>query len=307
MNAEDYRRLTYDLTLAVARQLLPGNPRMQSAAWGAEAAGAARRRYLCHNDEFVTEFIFSILSVIGVFFRSRCDTAPEVLALRQQLAVLQRIRPLTSSSSWSSMASCLAPRRVSSLLALAIRPRGGRPKISDEIRNLIRRLVDENLDWRAPKIHGELLKLGFPVSERSVALYLGRLRSRGHPAKGWRAFLQNHREVFVAFDFFTVPTLTFQRLYCFFAIEHQRHKILHFKVSQHPTGEWVIQQLRESFPEAAPHRYVIFDRDSIFDANVITFLKATVGNRNERSSAHPGRMEPRNAGLAVAAVRSWTT
>jgi hypothetical protein len=205
------------------------------------------------------------------------------------------------------MASCLAPRRVSSLLALAIRPRGGRPKISDEIRNLIRRLVDENLDWGAPKIHGELLKLGFPVSERSVALYLRRLRSRGHPAKRWRAFLQNHREVFVAFDFFTGPTLTFKRLYCLFAIEHQRHKILHFKVSRHATGEWVIQQLRESFPEAAPHRYVIFDRDSIFDANVITFLKPTGRQPKRTSIAHPGRMEPRNAGLAVAAVRSWTT
>lgn len=79
----------------------------------------------------------------------------------------------------------------------------------------------------------------------------------------------------VAFDLFTVPTLTFKLLYCFFVIEHGRRKILHFNVTPCPTSEWVVQQLREAFPEAAPFRYVILDRDSTFDANVITFLKAT--------------------------------
>ena len=87
------------------------------------------------------------------------------------------------------------------------RPRGGRPKITDEIRVLIRRLAEENPDWGAPKIHGELQKLGFVVSERRVARYLRRIRRRGDPAKGWLAFLQNHREVIAAFDFFTVPTV----------------------------------------------------------------------------------------------------
>ena len=90
------------------------------------------------------------------------------------------------------------------------RPRGGRPKISDEIRGLIRRLAEENPDWGAPKIHGELQKLGFVVCERSVARYLRRIRRRGDPGQRWLAFLQNHREVIVAFDFFTVPTLTFR-------------------------------------------------------------------------------------------------
>ena len=76
----------------------------------------------------------------------------------------------------------------------------------------------------SPKIHGELLKLGFVVSERNVARYLRRMRRRGDPSKSWLAFLQNHREVIVAFDFFTVPTLTFQLLYCFFVIEHGRRR-----------------------------------------------------------------------------------
>jgi transposase InsO family protein len=89
------------------------------------------------------------------------------------------------------------------------------------------------------------------------------------------AFLRNHREVIVAFDFFTVPTVTFNLLYCFFVIEHGSRKILHCNITRHPTAEWVVQQLREAFPEAGPYRYVILDRDSKFDAEVITFLKAT--------------------------------
>jgi len=81
--------------------------------------------------------------------------------------------------------------------------------------------------------------------------------------------------VIIAFDFFTVPTVTFQLLYCFFVIEHGRRRILHLNVTRHPTADWVVQQLREAFPEAPPYRYVILDRDSKFDADVIAFLKAT--------------------------------
>lgn len=163
------------------------------------------------------------------------------------------------------------------------RPRGGRPKITEEIRALIRRLAAENPDWGSPKIHGELQKLGFVVAERTVARYLRHVQRRGDPRKQWLAFLQNHREVIVAFDFFAVQTVTFQLLYCFFVIEHARRKILHFNVTRHPTAEWVLQQLREAFPEAAPYRYVIFDRDSKFDAGVIRFLKAT-GLKPKRTS-----------------------
>ena len=153
--------------------------------------------------------------------------------------------------------------------------RGGRPKVTEEIRALIRRLAEENSDWGAPKIHGELQKLGFVVSERTVARYLRRIRRRGDPADEWRAFLRNHREVLVAFDFFTVPTLTFRLLYCFFVIEHSRRRILHFNVTRHPNAEWVLQQLREAFPEAGPYRYAIFDHDSKVDSSVHAFLQAT--------------------------------
>ena len=140
-----------------------------------------------------------------------------------------------------------------------------------------------NPDWGAPKIHGELQKLGFVVSERSVARYLARVSRRGDPGKKWLAFLQNHRELIVAIDFFTVPTLTIQLLYCFFVIEHSRRKILHCNVTRHPTAEWVVQQLREAFPDNRPYRYVILDRDSKFDHEVITFLQAS-GLQPKRTS-----------------------
>jgi len=144
-------------------------------------------------------------------------------------------------------------------------------------------MAAENADWGAPKIHGELLKLGLEVSERTVARYLQRLRRRGDPTKHWLAFLANHREVIVAFDFFTVPTLTFQLLYCFFVIEHGRRRVLHFNVTRHPTADWVVQQLREAFPDAVRYRYAILDHDSKFDVDVIAFLTAT-GLKPKRTS-----------------------
>jgi hypothetical protein len=103
-----------------------------------------------------------------------------------------------------------------------------------------------------------------------------RLRpSRGDASQNWLAFLANHREVIVAFDFFTVPTLTFKLLYCFFVIEHGRRKVLHSNVTSHPTSEWVVQQLRQTFREADPYRCVIFDHDSKFNSDAIALFNDT--------------------------------
>lgn len=102
-----------------------------------------------------------------------------------------------------------------------------------------------------------------------------RIQRRGDTGKRWLTFLQNHREGIAAFDLFTVPTVTFQLLYRFSVIEHRRRKILRFNVARHSSAAWVIQQLREAFPEAAPYRSVMLDRDSKFDKEVITSLKAT--------------------------------
>jgi hypothetical protein len=187
----------------------------------------------------VPEFILSVLAVIRVLFRSRADTALEVLALRQQVAVLKRkrTRPTLNAmdrlfwttlrrfwSRWTDVLVIVKPETVVGWHRAGFRlywrwrsrPRGGRPKITEETRALIRRLAEENAGWGAPKIHGDLQKLGFVVSERTVARYLRRVQRRGDPGKRWLTFLQNHREVMVTFGFFTVPTVTFQLLYCFF-------------------------------------------------------------------------------------------
>jgi hypothetical protein len=155
------------------------------------------------------------------------------------------------------------------------RPCGGRPRISEEVRGLIRRLAQEDSDWGAPKIHGELQKLGFVLSERTVARYLRPIQRRSDPTKRWLAFLRNRREAIVALDFFTTPTVTFRILYCFFVIEHGRRRILHANVTSHPSSDWVVQQLRETFAKTAPYRYIILNHDPIFNGDVIAWLKAT--------------------------------
>jgi putative transposase len=257
----------------------------------------------------VPEILLSLCAAIRVFFRNRSDTALEVLAPRQQVAVLKRKRPRPKLnrvdrlfwtalrhcwSRWTEVLVIVKPETVIGWRRAGFRlygrwrsrPRGGHPKINGEIRAPIQRLAQENPDWGTPRIHGELQKLGSVVVERSVARYLRRIRRRGDPARRWVTFLQNHREVIAAFDFFTVPTITFQLLYCFFVIEHGRRRILHFNVTGHPTAEWVVQQLREAFPEAGPYRYAIFDRDSTFNNEVVTFLKAT-GLEPKRTSVQP--------------------
>src|SRR5262245_47619724 len=240
------------------------------------------------------ELLLSLLAAARVFFRSRGDAALEVLALRQQVAVLKRQRPrpmLTRIDRlfwtalrhwwprWSDALIIVKPETVVRWHRAGFRlywrwrsrHRGGRRRIGEEIRTLIRRMAAENADWGAPRIHGELVKLGFDVSERSVARYLRRGRRRGDSATRWSAFLANHREVIVACDFFTVPTLTFQLLSCFFVIEHARRRILHFNVTREPTAAWVVQQLRDVFPGDGRHRYLLLDHDATFDCDVIAF------------------------------------
>ena len=126
-------------------------------------------------------------------------------------------------------------------------------------------------------IHGELLLLGFEISEPTVSRYLQRLKRIPEESKAsqWLAFLNNHREVIAAFDFFTVPTLCFRTLYCFFAIEHDRRRILHLNVTFHPTSDWIVQQLREAFPLPCPYRYVLFDHDAKFGNDVFNFLRSS--------------------------------
>ena len=123
----------------------------------------------------------------------------------------------------------------------------------------------ENPLWGAPRIHGELLKLGIDIGETSVSKYM--VRRRSPPSQTWRTFLENHLKTTVSIDFFTVPTIRFQVLYVFLVLAHDRRRIVHFNVTAHPTAEWTGQQLREAFPFEEVPRYLLRDRDGIFGAD----------------------------------------
>ncbi len=128
--------------------------------------------------------------------------------------------------------------------------------------------------WGAPRIHAELTKLGFVVSEKTVSRYLPRRPVEPDQVKRWVAFLRNHKDDIAAIDLFNVPTVSLRLLYGFFIIEHGRRRILHFKATCHPTAAGVIQQLRDTFPYDTAPKYLLFDRDSIFSAAVVEFIKA---------------------------------
>ena len=138
----------------------------------------------------------------------------------------------------------------------------GRPPISLQIRRLIRTLAKANPLWRAPRIHGELLKLGIAVSKRTVSRVLQTVKRP--PSQTWRTFLRNHVGEIVAVDFFTVATIRLRVLFVFLVIEHQRRRVLHFGVTEHPTAEWTAQQMAEVFSEREAKRYLIRDRDAIY-------------------------------------------
>jgi hypothetical protein len=128
--------------------------------------------------------------------------------------------------------------------------------------------------WGAPRIHAELTKLGFVVSEMTVSRYMSRRPTEPDQVKRWIAFLRNHKDYIAAMDLFTVPTVSPRLLCGFFVIEHGRRRVVHFNATYHPTAAWVIQQLREAFPYNTAPRYLIFDRESIFSSAAVEFIKA---------------------------------
>jgi transposase InsO family protein len=155
--------------------------------------------------------------------------------------------------------------------------------VSRELRETIFRMVAENRTWGAPRIHGELMMLGFDLSERTVLRWMRRAPRNPEPAKLWTAFLSNNSETIAAMDFFTVPTLTFGVLYCFFVIAHDRRRILHCNVTRHPSSAWVAQQLRETFPYDEVPTYLIFDRAANFNEEVVSTMKS-FGIQSKRTS-----------------------
>jgi len=142
------------------------------------------------------------------------------------------------------------------------RYRAGRPKVDRELRDLIRQMGRENPLWGAPRIHGELLMLGFEVAQSTVSKYM--VRGRRPPSQSWKTFLQNHAEAIAAIDMCVVPTLTFERLFAFVVLGHGRRQLLWFEVTRHPTAEWLARQITEAFPWASGPTYLVCDNDRAY-------------------------------------------
>jgi putative transposase len=210
----------------------------------------------------------------------------ENLALRQQLAVYKRTvtRPklrLTDRLFWVWLARVWAGWRQPLVIvtpdtvrrwqrrrfrehwtALSGRPTGGRPPVNAELRALVRRMAAANPLWGAPRIHGELLKLGIDVAERTVSRLITKRPSR--PSQTWQTFLNNHVRDLVAVDFFTVPTAGLRVLFVFLVLARHRRRVLHFNVTEHPTAAWTAQQLVDAFPDDSAPAYLLRDRDRIY-------------------------------------------
>jgi putative transposase len=244
----------------------------------------------------ITAFSFSavfraVVAFVLTSFRSRVALQVEILALRHQLCVLQRSvkRPKLStadrllwvglSSVWNGWEAGLSIVKAATVLGWhrhAFRlfwywkvrsGKVGRSAVPCEVRELIRTLSRENPLWGAPRIHGELLKLGIDIGQTSVGKYM--IKRRKPPSQTWRTFLDNHLKTLVSVDFFTVPTIRFRILYVFLVLVHERRRILHFAVTSHPTAEWTAQQMREAFPWDTAPRYLLRDRDRIFGKDFV--------------------------------------
>ena len=227
-----------------------------------------------------------LLAFVRDCFRSPEQLKAEILVLRHQLSVLQRKNPGRPQLSGTDRALFVWLYRMFPAIANAItiirpetvirwhragfrawwrwksRNRGGRPKVDQELRDLIRRMSEENPLWGAPRIHGELLKLGFDVAQSTVSKYM--LRGRRPPSQGWKTFLRNHADGIAAIDFLVVPTLTFECLFAFVVLGIGRRTILWIGVTTNPTAQWLARQITEAFPWESAPKYLIRDNDGAY-------------------------------------------
>jgi len=233
--------------------------------------------------------LFPVLSTLLDFLRSRTFLHLEILALRQQLAMVKHRSPQRLRFQWRERLfwvwlfrlwpDCLKtlhvfkPNTVVRWHRNGFRKywtrkcrfhQGGRPSIDPEVRKLIQTMSRDNIGWGAPRIQGELRMLGIEVSQATVSKYM--LRHRKPPSQTWRTFLNNHTKDLVATDFFTVPTATFRALYVFLVLRHDRRLVAHFNTTEHPTAQWTAQQMIEAFPWDSAPRYLLRDRDKVYSA-----------------------------------------
>ncbi len=233
------------------------------------------------------KMLLKLILIIVLAPQKDSDLALENLALRQQLAILNRHkkRPQIRTKDrlfwimlcrfWSNWQESLIVVKPETVIRWhrngfklfwkfkSRRKSAGRPPISPEIRGLILKMTAANPLWGAPRIHGELLKLGIKISERTVSNLMPR-RKPMPPSQTWRTFLKNHMMNMVSIDFFTVPTATFRILFVLVILSHSRRRVVHFNVTAHPTANWTAQQIIEAFPWDTAPRYLLRDRDSIY-------------------------------------------
>ena len=252
----------------------------------------------------------ALLHSLAALFRSRADLTLEILALRQQLAILKAHRPRPRLSAidrmfWIALRRCWQDWRRALIVVqpgtvIRWHRRGfrafwrwrsrhksvGRPRVDAELRQLIRRMARENPHWGAPRIHAELLMLGFELAESTVSKYLPKRPPDPDAVRRWKIFLRLHRKALVGMDFFTVPTLTFQVFRVLFFVEHHRRRVVHWAATQAPTTDWIRQQLREAFPYDTAPRFLVLDRDALFNAEVREFIRAL--------GTSPVRISPRS-------------
>jgi putative transposase len=230
--------------------------------------------------------LLHLLRLLPFLFGGHRQLALENLALRQQLAVYKRTarRPpqrRVDRLFWVGLARAWAGWRRSLVIItpdtvlrwqrrrfreywikLSGRPTGGQPSVNAEIKVLVTRMAAANPLWGAPRIHGELLKLGLDVSERTVSRLMP--KRRPGPSQTWRTFLGNHVCDLVSIDFFTVPTARFRVLFVFVILAHYRRRVVHFNVTEHPTARWTAQQIGDAFPNDSAPSYLLRDRDQVY-------------------------------------------
>src|ERR1700716_1769803 len=245
------------------------------------------------------------LALIGLF-RSRASLEIEILTLRHQLNVLRRKSPQRLSFTRVDRLVFAGLYRLAPgvLDALKIvrpetvirwhragfrtywrwksRPRGGRPKTPLEIRQLIREISLANPLWGAPRLHGELLKLGIDVGQTTVAKYMA--RGRRPPSQGWKTFLHNHADGIASMDLFVVPTISFRLLYGLLILRHSRRELLWLGVTEHPSAEWIARPLTEACGWREAPRYLVRDRDGAYGEVFLRRL-AAMGIRDRPTSA----------------------
>ena len=244
----------------------------------------------------------SILAVLASPLKSKSRLEAENAALRHQLIVLQRKRcgrsQLTNSDRWffiqlyrwfPSILNAITIIQPDTLIRWhragfrwywhwKSHSLGGRPQIDTELRALIRRMSIENPLWGAPRIHGELLKLGFELAQSSVAKYM--VKRNGPPSQGWHTFLRNHAPDIAAMDLFVVPTIGFNLLYALVIVRLDRRDLVWINVTTNPTAEWIARQITEAFPWDEGPRYLIRDRDRVY-GTVVTRRMRAMGIRDK--------------------------